>query len=243
MYTFNGRIRYSELDEYGTLSLTGIMNYLQDCSTFQSEDVGLGIGHLSDHHRAWWLSSWNIVIDRYPLLGEEITISTWPYDFHGFYGYRNFTICDNKGDYLVRADSVWFHFDTEQGRPAKVEEEDIRGYMRDGEERLDMEAAPRKIVVPGEYEEGKKVVVTRHQIDTNHHVNNARYVELAAEEAPAGFLAERIRVEYKKAAVLGDVIDPRISRLADGYTVTMCDQEGNIYAAVCLHGRMREEKR
>ena len=38
MYTFGSRIRYSETDEYGKLTLTGIMNYLQDCSTFQSED-------------------------------------------------------------------------------------------------------------------------------------------------------------------------------------------------------------
>lgn len=201
----------------------------------------MGIGHLTDHHRAWWLSSWNIVIDRYPLLGEEIAIATWPYDFRGFYGYRNFTICDSKGEYLVRADSVWFHFDTEQGRPMKVEEEDIRGYMIDGEERLDMEAAPRKLAVPFQYEEGKAVVVARHQIDTNHHVNNAHYVELAAEAVPPGLLVDRIRVEYKKAAVLDDVICPRISRITAGYTVALCDQDGETYAAVCLQGRMRGE--
>ena len=36
MYTFESRVRYSEMDEFGKLSVTGIMNYLQDCSTFQS---------------------------------------------------------------------------------------------------------------------------------------------------------------------------------------------------------------
>ena len=50
MYTFGSRIRYSETDEYGKLTLTGIMNYLQDCSTFQSEDIGLGISYLTEHH-------------------------------------------------------------------------------------------------------------------------------------------------------------------------------------------------
>ena len=38
MYTFDSRVRYSETDEEGNLSVVGIMNYLQDCSTFQSED-------------------------------------------------------------------------------------------------------------------------------------------------------------------------------------------------------------
>ena len=151
MYTFGSRIRYSETDEYGKLTLTGIMNYLQDCSTFQSEDIGLGISYLTEHHQAWWLSSWQIVIDRYPALGEEVVIGTWPYDFKGFYGYRNFTICDPAGNYLVRANSVWFLFDTELGRPVKVKEENIRGYGRGDEKRLEMEYAPRKITVPAEY--------------------------------------------------------------------------------------------
>ena len=31
MYTFDSRIRYSETDETGALSLLGVINYLQDC--------------------------------------------------------------------------------------------------------------------------------------------------------------------------------------------------------------------
>mgnify|MGYP000910713022 CR=1 FL=1 len=42
MYEFNSRVRYSEIDHHGTLTLPALINYFQDCSTFQSEDVGLG---------------------------------------------------------------------------------------------------------------------------------------------------------------------------------------------------------
>ena len=38
MYELNSRVRYSETDIDAKLSLTGIMNYMQDCSTMQSED-------------------------------------------------------------------------------------------------------------------------------------------------------------------------------------------------------------
>ncbi|MFR5733300.1 MAG: acyl-[acyl-carrier-protein] thioesterase [Clostridium sp.] len=104
--------RYSEVDEDRKLSLTGVINYMQDCSTFQSEDLNMGIDYLAEKHRAWLLSSWQIVVDRYPKLGERIVVSTWPYDFKGIYGYRNFTIQDPEGSYLVRANSNWFFFDT-----------------------------------------------------------------------------------------------------------------------------------
>ena len=76
MYSFNARIRYSEVGEDQQLTVPGVVNYLQDCSTFQSEDLGMGVRYLSEHNRAWWLTSWQIIIDRYPILGERIVYLT-----------------------------------------------------------------------------------------------------------------------------------------------------------------------
>ena len=92
MYQFNSRIRYSETDETGRLSVPGIINYMQDCSTFQSEDRHAGVDFLTGRNRAWLLSSWRILIDRYPRLGEEIAVGTWHCGTKGIYGYRNFVL-------------------------------------------------------------------------------------------------------------------------------------------------------
>ena len=59
-------------------------------------------------------------------------------------------------------------------------------------------------------------MVAKHHIDTNHHVNNAQYVEIARELLPEDFQIGQLRAEYKKAAVLGDRIYPRISFTDDG---------------------------
>ena len=63
-YTTEGRIRFSEVDHTRRITLPGIVNYFQDCSTFQSEDLGLGIMHCSERKRAWILSSWQVVVER-----------------------------------------------------------------------------------------------------------------------------------------------------------------------------------
>ena len=47
-YTIDGRIRFSEVDHTRRITLPGIVNYFQDCSTFQSEDLGLVIEHCSE---------------------------------------------------------------------------------------------------------------------------------------------------------------------------------------------------
>ena len=55
-YSFSGRVRYSEIGENGLLTLPGVLNYFQDCSTFQSEEVGLGMEVLKEWKRFWVLS-------------------------------------------------------------------------------------------------------------------------------------------------------------------------------------------
>lgn len=237
MYTFNSRVRYSETDESGHLSVIGMINYMQDCSTFQSEDAQVGVGHLEKKHKAWLLSSWQIMIDRYPGLGEGIVVGTWPYSFKGIYGYRNFVIRDESGNDVVRAESVWFLYDTEKNLPLRVQPEDAAPYGLP-EPRLILSPASRKIPVPEIYEVGKSILITRHHIDTNHHVNNAQYVDIARESIPTGLKIREIRADYKRAALLGDQIIPHISREKQGekqvWTVALSGGTGELYAVVWI---------
>ena len=76
-YTIDARVRYSEIDHRGTLTLPGVINYFQDCSTFQSEDIGYGVLRLKEQKRAWVLSYWQIIVDRYPKMGEKIRVGTF----------------------------------------------------------------------------------------------------------------------------------------------------------------------
>ena len=46
IYSFDTRIRFSEIDENGFLRFDNFINYFQDCSTFQSEDLGIGVEYL-----------------------------------------------------------------------------------------------------------------------------------------------------------------------------------------------------
>ena len=76
--------------------------------------------------------------------------------------------------------------------------------------------------------------MSRHHLDTNHHVNNARYVEIARESLPQEISVKELRVEYKKAAVLGDYMIPRVSRTEEGYVTALYSDQGAPYAVVWL---------
>ena len=124
---------------------------LQDCCTFQSEDMNIGVEYLAEQKQAWVLSSWEIKIRRYPVMGEKICVETWPYAFKGFYGYRNFRITNGRGEKLVLANSVWVYMDMERMRPMRIPEKVADAYRPEIGEELPGEWGARKLSVPEGY--------------------------------------------------------------------------------------------
>ena len=237
MYTFQSRIRYSETDEEGRLRLNALINYFQDCSTFHSEDCGVGLSWLAERHRVWMLNTWQIMIDRYPELGETVTIGTSPYDFKGMFGYRNFWMLNQEGEYLAKANSVWVLLDTETGHPVRVQPEDVEAYGKDAP--LPMPGMERKIKIPEGGERQDVILIRPYQLDTNHHVNNGQYVEMARDCIPADFEVREMQAEYRKQAVLGDEVHPRVFAEQQGYLVSLENKEGQPFAVVKLLGKQR----
>ena len=230
MYAFDSRIRYSETDSEGRLTLNALLNYFQDCSTFHSEDVGLGIGYMKEIGQVWVLSAWQIVVNRYPQLGEKVRIVTLPYELKAFLGYRNFAMLDEKGEYIAKANSLWGLLDVTTGKPVIVNEAMRKGYVAD--EKLDMDYAPRKITVPEGGQLLESIVVKKHHLDTNHHVNNGQYVNIAMEYLPDDFVIRQMRAEYKKQAFLEDVLHPYVVQTENGYIICLQDEEGRPYVSV-----------
>lgn len=230
MYSFNSRVRYSEVGEDKKLTLSSILNYFQDGSTFHSESLGVGLNFLEQRHRVWVLSSWQMVVERYAELCEEIQVATWPYDFNSFIGMRNFTMRSKEGELLAYANTLWVFLDIESGRPVKVTEDVVNVYRT--EEKLSMDYAPRKIAVPKDGVLREAFSVRKSHLDPNHHVNNVQYVQMARDYLPEKFQIRQVRAEYKKQAVLGNVIYPKIMQEEGCCTAALCDETGRPYAVI-----------
>lgn len=241
MYTFDSRIRYSEVGTDGNLTLESLLDYFQDASTFHSEDIGLGVDYLEKKHIAWVLSSWQIVVERYPHLSERVVIGTAPYDFKGFIGYRNFLMETEVGERLAYANSIWSLMDLDRGMPAKPPKEMLAGYVLS--EKLDMDYAPRKINVRGDGQMMQSIRVRTHHLDTNGHVNNGQYVRIAMDYVPEDLDIRQMRAEYKKPAVLNDIICPVVIEEQEQkrYTVSLNGEDGKPYSIVELTGRLAED--
>ncbi len=230
MYSFDSRIRYSETDDKGQLTIPGLINYFQDCSTFHSEEAGQGIAELKEKNRAWIIVYWQIEILRLPKLAEEVTTCTLATGMKGMCAKRNFYMKDKEGKMLAQADSIWVLMDTKRMRPTKITLEDIQSYTM--EEPLPMEEKKRKIDLPESMEDYPEILVGKEHIDTNGHVNNCRYVQMVFQMLHKEVKPVELRVEYARSAVEGDTICPKIAVEENRIVAGLLDTKGRSYAIV-----------
>ena len=130
---------------------------------------------------------------------------------------------------LAVANSVWTLFDFEKGVPTRVTPEIIAAYPV--ENKIEMDYQDRKIAIPeGESYSSEEIVVRKHHLDTNNHVNNGQYIRMALESlSDKNRNVVSLRAEYKKQALLGDVLYPVVikSNMGDNkvYTVSLNDKD------------------
>lgn len=232
MYEFTSHVRYSESSHKAELKWLSLVDYFQDCSVAHSESLHVGCDYLAENHIAWVIIGWNIHLEKMPKLCEKIRIQTWPYEMKGFYGRRNFQMLGEDGTRFAYADSTWVMVDTNTGRPTKIPKELQDSYEYDP--RIEMEAGARKMVVPTEYEEKTPIEVPEYFLDTNNHMNNGRYLEVAMGYVPEDMQPTHAQIEYRKEAKLHEMLCPRVTIEENAVTVVIADTEGAPYCIVKL---------
>lgn len=230
MYSYDAIVRYSETGGRKESNMASMANYFQDCAILQSEDVGIGLDYLAEHHRAWFLISWQIEVDRYPAMGEKIKVRTWAYDFKASLGFRNIDILDEDGVRIVKAASIWSYVDTETLRPVRIDEEVSAAYPM--EPAIDMEYAPRKIKLFEDHEMVDTRKVMQYQIDSNNHMNNEAYIALAQEYVEDISAIKAVRAEYKMQYVKDNVIVVKRAQEGNLLQILLCDENSVIKCVV-----------
>ena len=235
MYEFDSRVRYSEVDSDQNLTILGLIDYFQDCSTFQSEDLGIGVDYLNEHQLGWVVVSYHVMIERLPRLGEHIRIQTFPYNLKGMFGSRNYAMVDDDGNRIACADSLWVLVNLATGKPTRIPA-DIGDRYELGSP-FTMEKTNRKILLPEDAVCEEPVPVQRNFLDTNHHMNNGKYIMVAQSYLPSDFPVASFRVEYRNQAHLGDLLHPYVTITPDRVVVNLCNEDKVPYASLEFYRR------
>lgn len=198
-------IHYYEIDKMKEATPVTILHFLQDLATFHTESVGLGLDRLSQARTGWVLNRWLLKMDKYPRLGDKILLETWLSRVEHFYTTREFIVVNSGGRQLGRASSIWIYLNIDTKRPLRIPEHFGKAYGLD--ESRSMHAPFKKALKMTEIQTEMNFHVRRSDIDTNDHVNNARYVDWMLEGIPAAvtndYLLHELEVIYRKETKYG----------------------------------------
>lgn len=207
---------------------------MQDTAGGHSEKIHDGLNDKERIGTAWVLLNWKIKVYKRPKYKEFLTINTWPRKLEKCFSYREFEIFCND-ELVAKAESKWVLIDAKTGKITKIQEEIIEKYMaeekrvfeEDIEERI-KEAENTKLT----YEE----VIGRTKIDTNNHLNNVYYLDLAIESLPEEVYEKEelnnIEIMYKRSSKYKEVLKCYYGKENNKHVVSIKDINENIHAVV-----------
>ena len=193
---------------------------MQDCSEMWIDSEPGVKRFFTEQNMAQLLASRQVEVMRVPEFKEELTVTTSVYGMKPMFGFRNTFIYDAQGAPCYRTWSMGAFVDKATGKLKRVDDDTIASMNL--EPQKEMNYRDRRIILPRETGETLEPIrVLRADIDYNRHMNNANYVRMAMELLPDDFKVRDLRVEYRVAAKLGDMLVPTLYRIEGGWVVAL----------------------
>ncbi len=172
-----------DVDHAGQCTTVTLLKMMQEAAWRHAESLGLGFSHMKTQNRLWILSRLKVIVYRYPPWGEEFLLETWPSGMHRLHVTRDFRITDDAG-VAAAATSSWIVLDLGSRRPLRPEtalrdhEEMLAGELvlgdTAGKVELEESVDPDETV---EWNRSMPFIVRVSALDSQGHVNNAKYLE------------------------------------------------------------------
>ena len=206
IYRQSFEISAIHVDCYGRTKPSVLLYFGQEAAGGHCRELSVDWETLSKRNLFWAVIRNRVQITRLPVLGETITVETWPMPTTRSAFPRSTVAYDAKGQELFRSVSLWVLMDTQSRAmvlPGKS------GIALSGTLRGNELAAPSSIL-PAVLENTVTRQVGFTELDRNGHMNNTRYLDWVDDLLPSSFHSahpvQEFTVCYLSEAREGDQI-------------------------------------
>lgn len=171
------------VDCFGRVKPSVLLFFAQEAAGGHCEILNLDWDTLAKRNLFWAVIRNRMQITRLPVLGETITVETWPMPTTRSAFPRSTVAYDEKGNELFRSVSLWVLMDTQSRSmvlPGKSGIE-LAGTLRGNEL-----AAPSSLL-PAVLENAVTRRVGYTELDRNGHMNNTKYMDWVDDLLPSAF--------------------------------------------------------
>ena len=228
----------NDVDKNNKMKLSAFLKYMQEVGALHSKSYGYGANNEPITHKAWIVLCWKIDILARPNWNEKIKVKTWLGKMDKIYYYRDFELYDSKGNIIAKAVSQWVMIDTQSKKIQKIDEKYLNEFVQVNVEGYDNTV--KKINSKFESEKLKPLYecnIQKRDVDTNYHMNNIVYLDLAQEglDDETCDNVEYIEIHYKTECKYNDKIMFMEEEVNDGKKIYILDEnKENIHAVILL---------
>ena len=173
------------------------MQYFQDAATEHAALLGLSRFELRPMGLYWVVSKVSASISREIIIGEELSVFTYPLPPKAASADRDYLVYDESGKIVIRGSSKWCVLDINTHMPKRITP--LFPYPVDAY-KTDRAMEPNAEYFAKPEISGMKIktfTVRNSELDTNFHMNNARYGDMIYNVAdPAVFATHFISEMY-----------------------------------------------
>ncbi len=227
MHSYTYQIRYGDYKNFNEIKASALLDIIQDVSIQDSTRVGYSIHALRDINKAWLMQGINVRFEKPISTKSPLTVSTGVKSFHASTSERC-CVVEQEGAVVARTIANWFLVDVEINRAIRIPPEILEAYEVGGFEDAFFSFQKPKLQ---DAEVVYSVRVSNKEIDTNLHLNNQRAAELLLDAIPFEFSFNDMKILYKKAIYLGDVLEVCVSQTEHGYFVKLQTMAGELCVA------------
>lgn len=232
MYSHTMQVTASHTGTDGLQTPVSVITMMQDCSQL-GVDTEQGMQEfLRDNDIAMMIAARQVDFASMAPYKTVLFAKTGVYDGNGYMGYRNTALYGEDGTQYACSWSIGIFVSLKTGKVVRLPKDVFDSVTYD--EKLPMQYLGKRIDIP---DCTPKVLPSlraqRSDIDINKHVNNVQYLRMAYEYVPEDTQYGRLRVEYKQAAKLGDVLVPHLyDGGSDAVCVALLDGQEKPYVTV-----------
>ena len=164
-----------DCDLKGTWRLSAVLEAMQEAAGAHSLLLGCGREELLKRNIVWVLSRSELHMDRYPRIGEKITLHTFPMPNRVYFFPRYYVFTDERGEMVGKAGTLWLLLDTKTRK--MLPPGDVGRLIPDNRDL----AVPMNLPATVGALQGDEFVTEYTplytDLDVNGHVNNTRYAD------------------------------------------------------------------
>lgn len=213
-------IRTAQCDLNGQWRPSAILECMQETAGIHGEMIGVGRNALLEKNVVWVLTRIEVVMDRYPSIGERITVETFPMAVRRFFYPRYFIFRDEEGVEIGRAATLWALLDITTHRMASPAALNLQfPNNSDLTAPLGLPATVAELSAAAEDFDFSPVYT---DMDVNGHVNNTKYMDWCCNalgvDTMRSHCLSRFAINYNMELLPGQAVHAELRRMGDDFS-------------------------